>query len=106
MTPLNSSGSLDASGSTKRRERALASVPPDTRVIPGHGPTTDIPTLKRYRDFLADLRLQVEKAIASGMSKPDAVRSIKMEAYPEIKPGFRTLGNTVSVIYDEVRPAR
>lgn len=103
---------IDALGGGSERgyieniDRALALVLPDTRVIPGHGPTSDIATLKRYRDFLAELRRKVEKAVASGMSKPDAVRSIKMEAYPDIKPSFRTLGNAVDVIYDELKPAR
>jgi len=82
---------------------ALSLVPADTKVIPGHGPVTDIPTLRRTRDFLVDLRTQVERAVRSGMSKADAIRAIKMEAYPEIKPAFRTLGNNIAVIYDELK---
>jgi glyoxylase-like metal-dependent hydrolase (beta-lactamase superfamily II) len=103
---IDSLGGGSSRGCIENIDRALQSVPPDTRVIPGHGPTTDVPTLRRYRDFLSDLRGEVERAVASGMSKPDAVRAIRMEAYPEIKPAFRTLGNNVAVIYDEIRPAR
>jgi len=103
---------IDALGGGSERgyieniDYALSHVPPDTKVIPGHGPVTDIAGLKRFRDFLADLRTEVEKAVKSGMSRADAIRAIKMEAYPEIKPSFRTLGNDIAVIYDEIKSGR
>ena len=85
---------------------ALGLVPADTRIIPGHGPATDTATLKRARDFLADLRVQVEKAVRSGMSKADAIRAIRMDSYPEIKPAFQSLGNDIAVMYDEIKSGR
>ena len=48
----------------------------------------------------------VEKAAKAGRSKPEAVRSISMDQYPEIKPTFRTLGNEIAVVYDELTSAR
>jgi hypothetical protein len=55
---------------------------------------------------MSDLIAAVEKAAKGGKSKPEAVRTITMDQYPEIKPQFRTLGNDISVIYDEIAPAR
>ena len=95
-----------ALGYVKNLDRILSIVPPETRVIPGHGPATDVATLKRFRAFMSDLIAAVEKAANAGKSKPEAVRSITMDQYPEIKPQFRTLGNDISVIYDEIAPAR
>ena len=95
-----------ALGYVKNIDRILSIVPADTRVIPGHGPATDVATLKRFRDFMSDLITAVEKAAKGGKSKPEAVRTITMDQYPEIKPQFRTLGNDISVIYDEIAPAR
>ena len=40
------------------------------------------------------------------LSKPEAIRSISMDQYPEIKPTFRTLGNEIAVVYDEMTSAR
>ncbi len=93
-------------GYVRNLERILALVPPDTKVIPGHGPVTDVATLRRFRSFMSDLVGEVEKAVRDGRSKADAVRTIRMDQYPEIKPGFRTLGNDVAVIYDEVKAGR
>jgi len=55
---------------------------------------------------MSDLIVSVEKAAKAGQSKPEAVRSIRMDQYPEIKPAFRTLGNDIMVVYDEVTSAR
>jgi len=87
-------------------DQILSLVSPDTKVIPGHGPTTDVATLRRFRSFMSDLIAAVEKAAKAGRSKPEAVRSISMDQYPEIKPTFRTLGNEIAVVYDELTPAR
>jgi len=81
-------------------------VPADTKEIPGHGSTADVAALKRFRGFMSDLIDAVRKATQSGMSKPDAVRFIKMDQYPEIKPLSRTLGNDVATVYDEIKTGR
>lgn len=90
-------------GYVRNIDQALALVPPDTRVIPGHGPVTDVATLRRFRSFMSDLVGEVEKSVKTGRTKAEAIRTIKLDQYPEIKPSFRTLGNDVAVIYDEVK---
>ena len=95
-----------ARGYVMNIDHILALVPPDTKVIPGHGPVTDVVTLRRFRSFLSDLILAVEKAAKAGRSKPQAVRAITMDQYPEIQPTFLTLGNDIAVVYDEVTSAR
>lgn len=93
-------------GYLKNIDYALSLVPADTKVIPGHGPVTDVAGLRRFRSFLSDLIGEVEQAARRGLSKADAARTITMDRYPEIKPQFRTLGNDVLVIYDEVSSPR
>ncbi len=95
-----------ARGYVKNIDRILTVVPADARVIPSHDPATDVATLRRFRSFMSDLIDTVEKAAKGGKSKPEAVRTITMDQYPEIKPLFRTLGNDIAVVYDEVTPAR
>ena len=95
-----------ARGYVKNIDHILALVPLDTKVIPGHGPVTDVVTLRRFRSFLSDLIAAVERAAKAGRSKPEAVRAITMDQYPEIQPTFRTLGNDIAVVYDEVTSAR
>ena len=95
-----------AQGYVTNIDHILALVPPDTKVIPGHGPVTDVATLRRFRSFMSDLIASVDTAVKSGKSRPEAVRSITMDQYPEIKPTFRTLGNEIAVAYDEIISAR
>jgi len=95
-----------ARGYVKNIDRILSIVPADAKVIPGHGPATDVATLRRFGSFMSDLIAAVEKAARSGMSKPEAVRRVTLDQYPEIKPKGRTLGNEIAVVYDEIAPAR
>ncbi len=93
-----------ARGFVTNIDRVLTRIPPETKVIPGHGDTSDVATLRRFRNFMSDLIAQVQKAAETGMTKIDAVRTIKMDQYPELKPRSRTLGNDVAAVYDELRP--
>lgn len=107
MVPfIDAPGGGSVKGYIENIDYALARVPPDTKVIPGHGPVSDLAALKRARDFLSDLWAEVDKAVKTGMTKADAIRAIRMEAYPDIKPAFRSLGNAVAVVYDEIKSAR
>ncbi|HKN46500.1 MAG TPA: MBL fold metallo-hydrolase [Candidatus Polarisedimenticolia bacterium] len=80
----------------------LERTTPEARVIPGHGPAADVPTLRRFRAFLVDLRAEVEKSVRKGLSRVEAIRTIRMDQYPDIKPLARSLGNDIAVTYDEV----
>src|SRR5258706_1457920 len=44
-----------ARGYVTNIDRALGMVPADARVIPGHGPATDVATLQRFGSFMSDL---------------------------------------------------
>ena len=107
MVPfIDAPGGGSVKGYIRNIDYALSHVPPDTKVIAGHGPVSDMAALKRAHDFLSDLWKEVEKAAAKGMSKPEAIRAIRMDGYPDIKPGYRTVGNVVSVVYDEIRAGK
>jgi len=93
-------------GSIENIDYAISQIPSDAKIIPGHGPVTNVEGLRRYRSFLADVRTKVAQAVKSGMSRADTVRAIKMDEYPEIKPGFRTLGNLIEAAYDEIKADR
>ena len=103
---IDTLGGGSARGYVTNIDQILTMVPPDAKVIPGHGPVTDVATLRRFRSFMSDLIGAVDTAVKAGRSKPEAVRSIRMDQYPEIKPTFRTLGNEIIAIYDEVAAAR
>jgi len=105
MVPfVDTLGGGSVAGMIHNMDEVLARVPPDTKVIPGHGQVTDVASLRRARSFLEDVRAKVKQAVERGASRPEAVRSIRMDEYPDIKPSFRTLGNIISAAWDELAP--
>ena len=67
---------------------------------------TDMAGLRRARDFMKDLHVEVQKAVKKGLSRQEAARTVRLDSYPDIKPAFRTLANGVLAIYDETRSHR
>ncbi len=49
-------------------DRVLEEVGPDTRIIPGHGPLSDVDELRGYRDMLSSAVDRVSEARESGMT--------------------------------------
>lgn len=107
MVPfVDTLGGGSVAGMIQSIDAVLGTVPNDTKVIAGHGPVTDLAGLRRARGFLADLRSKVRLEVEHGASRADAVRHIRMDDYPDVKPSFRTVGNAVNAAYDELAPAR
>ena len=64
-------GSLD--GLIRAVDGILARVDDDTKIIPGHGPLSKAPELRRYRDMLAAVRERVGALVAAGRTAEEAV---------------------------------
>jgi cyclase len=88
-------------GYIKNLDWVLDHMPPDTKIIPGHGEVTDMTGLRRFRDFLRDLDAAVQKSVRKGLTRIEAARTIKLEAYTDMKQDFRSLANDILVYYDE-----
>jgi cyclase len=100
---IDTLGGGSARGYLKNLNKVLERLPADTKVIAGHGPVTDIAGLRHARDFMRDLQLEVEKAVRQGLSRRQAARTVKLTAYADVKPVFRTVANDVLAFYDEIR---
>lgn len=87
----------------KTIDAILKRVPPDVRIIPGHGVVTGRDELKYFRNYLSDLREEVGKAIRSGKSLEEVIDGIGMERYDKIKPGFMKLENNIDVVFEELK---
>ena len=99
---IDTDGGGSGLGYVKNLDAVLDMVPSDTRVIAGHGPVGDVASVRHMRDFLKEMQVQVEAAVKKGLSRPEAARTIRLEAYADIKPAFRAVANDVLVFYDEV----
>src|SRR5947209_6546974 len=61
---VDSGGSID--GMIDGVEKVLAQVPPDVKIIPGHGPISTVSDVKPYLAMLKDTREVVAKALTEG----------------------------------------
>jgi glyoxylase-like metal-dependent hydrolase (beta-lactamase superfamily II) len=85
----------------------LAERYPKYKVIPGHGPVTNMKGWLRFAAYLSALREKVGAAIAAGQSREQAVASIRLDEFPEIKDvgEFLTKAQNVGWVYDELKRA-
>jgi glyoxylase-like metal-dependent hydrolase (beta-lactamase superfamily II) len=58
-----------AAGLIAAADRVLARVNEKTKIVPGHGPLAGKADLKKFRDMLADVKVRVERGIASGKTQ-------------------------------------
>ncbi len=98
---LSSGGDLD--GIIAAADRVLALARPDTRIIPGHGPLSDVPTLRAYRDMLVSVRDRVRALIAQGMSREEVIAAAPTASFdPEWGDGFIEPDQWVGMVYDSL----
>jgi glyoxylase-like metal-dependent hydrolase (beta-lactamase superfamily II) len=72
-------GGGDVHGYLRNVEQAIEKIPPNAKIIPGHGPLGTIDELKTFREMLADTSSFVEKEIAAGKT----LDQVKAEGLPE-----------------------
>ncbi|MBL4758511.1 MAG: hypothetical protein JKY32_13020 [Rhizobiales bacterium] len=53
----------------------------DTKVVPGHGPVTDIAAIKWGVDYLTAVEIEVTAAISAGLSLEDTVARVQLPDY-------------------------
>ena len=69
LVDLSSGGNVN--GFVAAADRALASCSNDTVIIPGHGPITDCPGLRAWRDMIVTVRDRVQSQMRAGKTLAD-----------------------------------
>jgi glyoxylase-like metal-dependent hydrolase (beta-lactamase superfamily II) len=95
-------GGGGSEGWIRNLDAILAMIPPDARVIAGHGPVGGPAELRRFRSYLADLRSAVGKAIAEGRTLDQAIAEIRLDGYEEIKASFMNLSLNIHQVWLEM----
>jgi glyoxylase-like metal-dependent hydrolase (beta-lactamase superfamily II) len=72
-----------APGYVKALDQAIAYVPADAIVIPGHGDVTDIAGLKAARQYIADLLAAAQAGKSAGKTKEQFLAEVDLAAYRE-----------------------
>lgn len=102
---VSSGGSID--GTIAAVDQVLAFVRTDTKIIPGHGPLSDVAALRGYRNMLAGVRDRIQQLISQGSSR-DEVIAAKPTRDLDDKwgGGFMQPDQWVGIVYDSMTKGR
>jgi glyoxylase-like metal-dependent hydrolase (beta-lactamase superfamily II) len=97
---VNSGGSL--LGMIENVDKAMAALPDDVKVIPGHGPVSTKADVKKFTDMLRDCVSLVDAARKKGLTA-DQMKSGKILAkYEELGKGFVKTDGFIDLIDNEL----
>ncbi len=95
-------GGGSSGGWIRTLDAVLARVPPETRVIAGHGPVGGPAELRSFRSYLADLHEAVAAARKKGQTLPAALEEIRLESHAGLTPGFQSLQSNILQVWEEL----
>lgn len=84
----------------------IARSGPNTKIIPGHGPTVDRAAVMAHRDMILAVRDRVEKMVAEGMTEEQVLAAHPTADYDAKVPNSKeTTQRFVTQLYAELKPA-
>jgi cyclase len=102
-------GSLD--GMIAGLAQVIALAGPNTKIIPGHGPTVDRNAVIAHRDMILGVREQVAKLMQQGKTADEVVAAHPTASYdanvpPAAPNGDRLADRFVGQLYAELKPSK
>lgn len=92
----------DVAGYIRTVEAVLARIPPDAKIIPGHGPLATVDDLKRFHEMLLETTGVVKKAIAEGKSLGDVKAAGLPEKWKDWGTGFINTSRWLEISYNSL----
>jgi hypothetical protein len=83
-------------------EKAMAAVPGDVKVIPGHGPVSSKADVLAFTAMLRDCVRLVERAMKQGQSLQQMQEAGVLAKYDHLGKGFIKTASFVELIYNEL----
>jgi glyoxylase-like metal-dependent hydrolase (beta-lactamase superfamily II) len=95
---VSSGGNVN--GVIQAADRALAICTPQTIVIPGHGPVSNCPQLRTYRNMVATIRDRVQERIRRGETKQQIIAAkVTADLDAQWGKGFINADTIVDLVY-------
>ena len=87
-------------------EKAMAALPDDVKVIPGHGPISGKADVKKFTDMLRDCVTLVGDAKKKGQTLQQMKDAKVLGKYEELGKGFVKTDGFVELIFNELSAAK
>lgn len=100
---LSSGG--DVEGLIKHIEKLLAELPPDVKLIPGHGPLSDLDDLKTYHQTLVATTEMVRDQIEAGKSLEEIKAAGLPKKWRSWGAGFISTGRWIEIVHQSLAKA-
>ena len=94
---LNNGG--DVEGLIRHLEQLLTELPPDVKLIPGHGPLSDIDDLKTYHQTLVETRDLIRDQIEAGKSLEEIKAAGLPQKWRSWGAGFISTGRWIEIVH-------
>jgi glyoxylase-like metal-dependent hydrolase (beta-lactamase superfamily II) len=98
---LNSGGSV--TGYIQTIAEVLEKIPPDAKVIPGHGKLATVEDLKSYHTTLVETVKHVKRGMAAGKSLDELKEAGLPEQYASFGGGFINTSRWIETIYNDTK---
>ena len=100
---LNNGG--DVEGLIKHIEQLLTELPPDVKLIPGHGPLSDIDDLKTYHRTLVETTEVIRDQIEAGKSLDEIKAAGLPKKWRSWGAGFISTGRWIEIVHRSLAKA-
>ena len=97
---VDSGGSID--GMIDAVEKVIAQLPPDVKVIPGHGPVSSLDDMRAYLTMLKATRDVVAKALTNGNSLDQMKQAKLLDPWKKYAGDFITEDAFLETIYNSL----
>ena len=94
---LNSGGDIE--GLIKNIEQIIAQLPPDVKIIPGHGSVSTLDDLKSYHNMLMETTKTIRQGIAAGKSLEELKQQGFAEEWKSWGSGFISAERWIETIH-------
>ena len=103
---VDEAGGGSVHGMVENVEKAMASVPDNVKVIPGHGSLSTNADVKKFTDMLRDCIALVEAGKKKGKSLEQMKKENVIAKYDSEGKGFVKPGDFIELIYNELQGIR
>jgi glyoxylase-like metal-dependent hydrolase (beta-lactamase superfamily II) len=93
-------GSID--GMIAAAERIIDMIDEDTKIIPGHGPLSNLEELKKYRDMMVTIRDRIKKQIKEGKTLEEVIASKPTADFDKDQPSALPPEMFVTIVYKDL----
>ena len=100
---LNNGG--DVEGLIKHIEKLLAELPPDVKLIPGHGPLSDLDDLRIYHQTLVETMEVIRDQIEAGKSLEEIKAAGLPKKWRSWGAGFISTGRWIEIVHRSLAKA-